>query len=114
MRDHFGSDPASIVAVVGPGIGPCCYAVGDDVIHAAESSFPAAWDGPSPLLERRDGQVYFSLREGVRRALLDAGLHPDNITADDICTAHRRDLFYSHRGEAGQCGLFGAVFGLRG
>jgi YfiH family protein len=114
MRDEFGSDPSRIVAAVGPGIGPCCYAVGDNVIEAAEAAFPGAWHGPDPLLERRDGQVYFSLREGVRRALLDAGLRPDNVAADDVCTAHRRDLFYSHRGEAGRCGLFGAVFGLRG
>jgi hypothetical protein len=114
MRDEFGSDPTGIVAAVGPGIGSCCYAVGDDVIRAAEAAFPGAWDGPFPLLEQRDGQVYFSLRDGVRRALLDAGLRPENVTAEDVCTAHRRDLFYSHRGEAGRCGLFGAVFGLRG
>lgn len=114
MRDEFGSNPADIVSVVGPGIGQCCYAVGEDVIRSAEAAFLGAWDGPSPLLERRDGQVYFSLRDGVRRALLDAGLQPGNVTAEDVCTSHRRDLFYSHRGEAGRCGLFGAVFGLRG
>ncbi len=114
MRSEFGSDPAQIVAAIGPGIGPCCYAVGEDVIHAAESSFPGAWDGPEPLLERRDGQAYFNLRVGVRRALLDAGLRPENVAAEDVCTSHYRDLFYSHRGEAGRCGLFGAVFGLRG
>jgi YfiH family protein len=114
MRDEFGSAPASIIAAVGPGIGPCCYAVGEDVIRAAEATFPGAWEGPSPLLEQRGDQVYFSLRDGVRRALLDAGLWPEHVTAEDVCTSHRRDLFYSHRGEAGRCGLFGAVFGLRG
>ena len=49
----------------------------------------------------------------LRRALLDSGLQPGNVTVEELCTAHNLDTFYSHRGEAGQCGLFGAVLGLR-
>jgi YfiH family protein len=113
MTEAYGSYPSAIVAVVGPGIGPCCYNVGDNVIEAAQDAFPRAWAGDIPILERRGGETYFNLRESIRRTLLDAGLSPDNITVEEVCTSHNRHLFYSHRGDKGQCGLFGAVLGLR-
>ena len=113
VKDH-GCEPRNIVAAVGPSIGPCCYIVGDNVIEAAQASFPGAWDGDTPVLQRRGEHTYFNLPEGIRRALLDAGLQPGNIAVAQACTAHNRHLFYSHRGDAGQCGLFGAVLGMRG
>ena len=112
MVDDFGCDPRHIVAVVGPGIGPCCYGVGENVVSAAEEAFMHAWGGPAPLLERRDGLVYFNLRESIRRAVVEAGVPAENVTVEEVCTAHNLDLFYSHRAEKGQCGLFGAVVGL--
>jgi YfiH family protein len=113
MRSNFGSDPADIIAAVGPGIGPCCYNVYPSVVETVEASFPHAWDSGSPVLESRDGIAYFNLWEGIRRALLDAGVRRENISVESVCTAHNVGMFYSHRGEAGQCGLFGAVLGLR-
>jgi hypothetical protein len=113
MVHGYGSSPREIVAVVGPSIGPCCYEVGENVIEAAERAFPDAWAGRVPALERRGASTYFNLPETIRRTLLDAGLLPANITIEDVCTAHNRELFYSHRGDNGQCGLFGAVLGLR-
>jgi YfiH family protein len=115
MSRQFGSNPADVIAAVGPGIGPCCYRVGPDVIEAAEVALAGAWDGPEPVLEPdSEGLTYFNLREAIRRTLLDAGVRPENIAVEEVCTADNLDTFYSHRGEAGQCGLFGAVLGLRG
>lgn len=122
MAANFGCDPSDIVAAIGPGIGPCCYAVGPNVIEAVGSAFPdvagagAQWSeakSRAPLLDIRDGITYFDLWEAIRRALLDGGLSPGNITVANVCTADHLDHFYSHRAEAGQCGLFGGVFGLR-
>jgi YfiH family protein len=113
MANHFGSSPSDIVAAVGPGIGPCCYNVGPNVIEAVLQTFSEHITGYAPLLEEREGLTYFNLREAIRRALLDAGLHPGNVTVEEVCTAHNLDLFYSHRGDAGQCGLFGAVLGMK-
>jgi polyphenol oxidase len=113
MESSFGSQPSDIVAAIGPGIGPCCYKVGPNVVEAVEASFAGAWERPRPLLETRGGDVYFDLWEGIRRALLDAGLREEHVTSEGVCTAHNVATFYSHRAEAGQCGLFGAVLGLR-
>ncbi len=39
MRLEFGSRPEDLVAAIGPGIGPCCYAVGEEVISEFDSQF---------------------------------------------------------------------------
>lgn len=116
MVREFGSRPQDIQIAIGPGVGPCCYNVRDDVIEQVESSFPAAWQKSQnidALLTRDDGLVYFNLWAAIKRALLDVGVTADNISSEAVCTAHNTGTFYSHRGEEGQCGLFGAVIGLR-
>jgi YfiH family protein len=115
MVREFGSRPQDIQVVIGPGVGPCCYNVRDDVIKQVESSFPGAWQQShniEPLLTR-DGLVYFNLWAAIKRSLLDVGVTADNISSEAVCTAHNTETFYSHRGEEGKCGLFGAVIGLR-
>jgi YfiH family protein len=113
LVDNYGSEPADIVAAIGPGIGPCCYEVGPEVVEAAESAFMGAWNTGNPILEEREGSTYFNLWEGIRCALLGAGLLDKNVTVEGVCTADNLEVFYSHRAEAGKCGLFGAVVGIR-
>ena len=42
MRLEFGSRPEDLVAAIGPGIGPCCYAVGEEVRGQFDSQFSYA------------------------------------------------------------------------
>ncbi len=42
MRLAFGSRPEDLVAAIGPGIGACCYAVGEEVLSEFESQFSYA------------------------------------------------------------------------
>ena len=42
MRLAFGSRPEDLVAAIGPGIGVCCYAVGEEVLSEFESQFTYA------------------------------------------------------------------------
>ena len=81
----FHSPPA---AAVGPGIGPCCYEVGEEVLEAF-----ADLDGVA------DGRM-LHLRTVVERKLEDAGV--ERVEHLDLCTSCRADLFFSHRrdGEA--------------
>ena len=39
MRLEFGSRPEHLIASIGPGIGQCCYAVGEEVRQQFESQF---------------------------------------------------------------------------
>ncbi|MGI8589112.1 MAG: polyphenol oxidase family protein [Chloroflexia bacterium] len=134
MARAFGTDPAACVAVIGPSIGPCCYDVGGEVVEAIRDAYPDAdgeWYGEPPLLvwsRRRaawkdqlglprtepetDEKPFLDLWNASRRALIDAGLPPENVWIEGICTAEMTDLFYSHRAEQGAAGRFVGFLGL--
>jgi YfiH family protein len=112
MRREYGTDPAKLLAGVGPCIGSCCYEVGEPVISAVAGSFKE----PGSLLLSPGGtgqasdRRYFDLPEANRRRLAAEGVR--HIEMSDLCTACRIDLFFSHRAERGQTGRFGALLTL--
>lgn len=133
MGEQFGSDPADLLAAVGPCIGPCCYEVGEIVIDAVRAAFAspdellhrqsmpahqATTDNHSPPATRHsttdllatDHRLHFDLPEANRRNLLNAGVR--HVELSEHCTACRTDLFFSHRAEKGRTGRFGVVLGL--
>jgi len=71
-------------AAIGPGIGPCCYEVGEEVL--------ARFTGLGPGISS-DGRL--NLVEVARRQLERAGV-PEVETAD-LCTSCDPELFFSHR-----------------
>ncbi|MGH2962901.1 MAG: polyphenol oxidase family protein, partial [Solirubrobacterales bacterium] len=78
-------------AVVGPGIGPCCYEVGEEVLTA----FEGLGEGVS------EGRM-LDLPEVARRVLDRAGV--GSVEASDLCTSCNPRLFYSHRRDGGRTG----------
>jgi YfiH family protein len=78
-------------AAIGPGIGPCCYEVGDEV----RERFASLGDGIA------DGRM-FDLREVARRLLAQAGVERAEIS--DLCTSCHPELFFSHRRDRGRTG----------
>jgi purine-nucleoside/S-methyl-5'-thioadenosine phosphorylase / adenosine deaminase len=108
MSSTFGSNPADLVAGIGPCIGPCCYEVGQPVIGEVLAAFK---DGQSLLVDPRMVSVVekanFDLPEANRRNLENAGVR--QIESSGFCTACRTDLFFSHRAEKGKTGRFGAI-----
>lgn len=78
-------------AAIGPGIGPCCYEVGDEV----RGAFAALGDGVAT------GRM-LDLAEVARRLLHDAGV--ERIETAGLCTSCERELFFSHRRDAGETG----------
>jgi YfiH family protein len=88
---ELGGD-GEIVAIVGPGAGPCCYAVGEEV-HAA---FGGA---------HRDGKN-IDLKAIARERLLAAGvMEVRDVAACTICD----ERFFSHRREGARAGRQGGV-----
>lgn len=82
-------------AAIGPGIGPCCYEVGDEVLEA----FAAVGSGIA------SGRM-LDLPEVARRLLRESGV--EGIQSAGLCTCCSEELFFSHRREAGpdrQAGL---------
>jgi len=134
MRLQFGSRPEDLIAAIGPGIGPCCYAVGEDALSEFESQFAYArelfrevYDADPvrtkyPMLfmtQRAPGHspigpsLHLNLVEANRRQLLAAGLKPRAIHLVGGCTSCQRELFFSHRASQGHAGRMMSVIGIR-
>ena len=109
MQAEFGSDPADLFAAIGPGIGPCCYTVGEEV----RTHFGANFSYAEELFQERDGALIVDLVEANRRQLLAAGLAADSISVVGGCTACQQESFYSHRASGGHAGRMMAVIGIR-
>jgi len=88
MRAEFGSEPADVLAAIGPGIGGCCYEVGIEVAQQ--------------LGESAAGRV--DLAEHNRRQLESAGLLASHIEVVSPCTFCGAEQFYSYRRDAERAG----------
>lgn len=108
MQAAFGTDPTTLLAGIGPCIGPCCYEVGEPVITAVTQAFP---HHPSLLIHQGEGQrPHFNLPLANQINLQQAGVH--HIESAALCTACHTDLFFSHRAEKGRTGRFGSILFL--
>lgn len=112
MREEYGSRVEDLVAAVGPSIGTCCYAVGEEV----REKFSARFGYAEELFEVRASQLYVDLWEANRRQLLDSGLAEKQISVIGECTACARDeqglRYFSHRGERGVAGRMLSLVGV--
>jgi len=93
MIEAFESSPKDILAGIGPGIGPCCYEVGTDV----KSLFQDSHEGAHQFMQEREGRTYLDLRGAAQLELSQVGIPPENIETIPLCTACRKDLFFSYR-----------------
>jgi hypothetical protein len=134
MQRWFGTRPQDIKAAIGPGIGGCCYEVGEEVRTKFESQFSYAAKlfrevkdsdpvhEKYPLLfltARAPGhgelppKIFLDLAEANRRQLICAGVPAKSIDTSPMCTSCRTDLLFSYRAEKGKTGRMMAVAGIR-
>ncbi|MGO9249176.1 MAG: polyphenol oxidase family protein [Solirubrobacteraceae bacterium] len=97
LRELAGAN--DIVAIVGPGAGPCCYEVGPEV-HAVFAS-GAARRGPVLARATRGGGSPIDLKAIARDRLLSAGV--DRVHDVGLCTICD-ERFFSHRRESKRAG----------
>jgi hypothetical protein len=107
MRERYDSNPADILAAIGPSIGPDHYEIGEDVIAQVRNTFGA---DAELLLEKHGKSIHFNLWKANQILLEDAGVKQIEIA--EICTACHTDDWFSHRGEKGKTGRFGALIAL--
>ena len=109
MRQELGSEPADLVAGIGPAVGECCYAVGPEVQGRFKDEFAYA---ANLFTETEPGQK-LNLIEANRRQLLAAGVRAESIAIAGGCTSCQTELYYSHRASGGHAGRMMAVIGIR-
>jgi YfiH family protein len=107
MHTHFGTDPADVLAGIGPSIGPDHYPVGPEVVEALRTSFGASAE---QHLRATSDAVHLDLWSANEQLLREAGV--TQIEVAGLCSACHVDDWYSHRGESGRTGRFGALIAL--
>ena len=109
MQTAWGSDPAQLIAVLGPCISVSHYEVDEPLISAVTETFPR-WKERLLSYSAEGGQPYFNLALANHIGLYEAGVK--KVALPTFCTASRTDLFFSHRAESGKTGRFGVVMVL--
>jgi YfiH family protein len=88
LKTEFGTEPRDVAAAIGPGIGVCCYEVGEDV--ASRFGFSV--------------RTHLDLAAENRKQLEAAGVPPGNIEALGACTFCYTERFFSYRREKEKAG----------
>lgn len=86
-----------VAAIVGPGIGPCCYEVGEEIAASYRARFGAR------VVRGR----HLDLWTAAEQVLRSAGV--ESVERLDLCTACDPGRFFSHRRDEGLTGRQGVI-----
>ena len=97
LRVTFGSQPAKLIAAVGPSLGQCCGEMGPEVVEQfrAAGHDNATIDRWFTIGPR--GRPHFDLWLANEDQLAEAGVPPAAIHVARLCTRCRPDVFHSYR-----------------
>jgi hypothetical protein len=109
-RDRLGVKPSSLLAALGPSIGPCCFEVGDEVVEGLRALGLSGGQigqrsGPS-------GRPHVDLRAANRALLLRAGLTDSQVEDVGGCTVCSPKRYESFRRDGAASGRMRAVIAL--
>jgi len=111
MGEEMGSRPADCFMGIGPGIGPCCYEVGAEVIEAfaavgmekAALQPPARRQSDEPRLPPSQG-AHCNLPAVAAAQAQHCGIPEERIFAVDLCTHCHSDRLWSYRQDGSAAG----------
>ena len=111
MHERYGTEAAHLKAVIGPGIGPDSFQVGQEVADEfAAAGFPMEQilKDCGPKAPTADdpmaGGLHIDLWQANRWLLEQSGVPAANIQVSGICTYRNNDRFFSARREGTKCG----------
>jgi YfiH family protein len=112
MQREFGTDPANLLAFLGPAIGVCCNETGPEVTAAWREQ--AADFGPlAELAVTRPGpKEHFDVPRANALLLQRSGIRPEHIEVSPICTKCNTDDWFSHRGHGPGAGRQASIISL--
>lgn len=115
MQQEYGSNPADILACVGPSICGDCYEVGEEVAEAFREAFGQETGKKKGIVNPgvRQGKYQLNLWKANEQVLLDAGILPKHLAVTNICTRCNSELLFSHRVMGSERGNLGAFLGLK-
>ena len=112
MQKAYHTDPADLIAAIGPSICQDCYEVSEDVIKEFRQAYPETLH--KKLFYRKpNGKYQLNLWEACHQNFLTSGIREENILIPNLCTCCNPDFLYSHRASHGKRGNLAAFLGLR-
>lgn len=110
MASVYGTDPADILAAIGPGIGPDCFETHEDVPNALTAAMAM---NVLPFIRlKENGKFAVDLKSINARRLELAGVLPDHIAVCDDCTCCLEEKYWSHRRQGTQRGSMASMIQL--
>lgn len=110
MKQEYGSNPADLIAGIGPSIGPEVYEVGQDVIERFQKEFE--FDTLFAPKQNSD-KALLNLWIANEQILIEAGIPKDHIEIAEMCTYSNSELFYSARRDGQKSGRLATGIMLR-
>lgn len=109
MRTVFGTNPADLVAAIGPSLGVCCGEMGEEVVEAFrdaghDHAALEAW-----FVRQPGRRPHFDLWRANRDQLEQAGVPRSTIHVSGLCTRTHPDIFHSYRAAGPDAGRMAAV-----
>jgi YfiH family protein len=112
LAREFGSHPSDLIVAHGPSIGPCCYAVGGELIE--EFRRAGAGDAADRWFSKDgDGRLRLDLWRANRDQLAAAGVPVNQVHQSGLCTANHPGVFASYRRDGKGTGRIAAVVRAR-
>ena len=117
MHEVYGSDPAKLVAAIGPSICVDCFEVDANVAERFKERYDESlWPELirfGRLTETGKQKYHIDLQKACMQNFLEAGMRRENISLPDLCTSCNRGVLFSHRASRGKRGNQAAVLMLR-
>lgn len=105
MIKDYSSNPADIIAIIGPSIGKDDFEVELDVME----QFQDAFDFHKDIIKKKDAVKYLiDIQETNKRILLESGINEENISVIELSTKSN-PMFHSYRRDGNKFGLMGCI-----
>lgn len=104
MAREYGTDPADVIAAIGPSISQANYEVSQEVAEAFDPAFS---------YRKENGKYQLDLWAANKAIMVAAGVREENISLSNLCTFENHDLLHSHRATGGRRGTNGAFLAIK-
>ncbi len=109
MTREFGVRPDTLVAAVGPGIGACCYEVGEELLAAFAAAGHTSVDLAEWFARDRAGRSSLDLWQATADLLVHAGVPRPRVHVSGLCTMTHVDVLESFRVDGAKAGRMAAI-----
>ncbi|MCI9269544.1 MAG: peptidoglycan editing factor PgeF [Dorea sp.] len=96
MRMVFGTDPADVIAAIGPSVCQDCYEVSEDVIEQVRANYREE-DWESLFYQKENGKYQLNLWRANELNLLESGIKKEHMAVTNVCTCCNSEALFSHR-----------------